>query len=511
MKKKIEVLIPAAAVIFLASLTAAGSETAISPEAAVMETGPAGEVRSRGFEFPAEKLSPEETGPPGRCAGCLTTPALLAPADGGALTTIAPLFQWDLHNDPEATGMQLWISLNAGFSPLVTSMNSSQPTGEGSYRWSDNFSPATTYYWRVRLVCGGENGPWSETRSFTSGSGGTLPAAPAPISPYSGAAVPLGSSTVRLSWSAVAGTEDYLVRRVVFGRPGSYVSTQAGTFVELYDLDENTTYEWWVRARNSYGYGAESARRQFRQPLVLESGDYDGDGSGDIAVFRDSTGLWAVRGVTRFYFGSDYDIPVSGDYDGDGTARPAVFRPGSGLWAVRGLTRFYFGGEGDLPIPADYDGDGSCDAGIFRGGNGLWALRGLTRFYYGVSGDAPVPGDLGLGGPARPALFRASTGLWAIRSVTRGYYGTGGDWPVPGDYFGEDSAPAVFRGSSGLWAVMSRTRLYFGGGADAPVPADYDGAAGDNPAIFRDSTGLWAVRGVTRVYFGKEDDLPVTR
>jgi len=31
----------------------------------------------------------------------------------------------------------------------------------------------------------------------------------------------------------------------------------------------------------------------------IDSGDYDGDGTSDIAVFRASSGLWAIKGVTR--------------------------------------------------------------------------------------------------------------------------------------------------------------------------------------------------------------------
>ncbi|MFH1038195.1 MAG: hypothetical protein V1789_05940, partial [PVC group bacterium] len=52
--------------------------------------------------------------------------------------------------------------------------------------------------------------------------------------------------------------------------------------------------------------------------LILDSGDYDGDSTSDIAVFRKSSGLWAVKGVTRVYFGTGSDTPASGDFDGDG-------------------------------------------------------------------------------------------------------------------------------------------------------------------------------------------------
>jgi len=40
--------------------------------------------------------------------------------------------------------------------------------------------------------------------------------------------------------------------------------------------------------------------------------DYDGDGIADIAIFRGTSGLWALRGVSRVYFGTSGDVPVSG-------------------------------------------------------------------------------------------------------------------------------------------------------------------------------------------------------
>ncbi len=84
--------------------------------------------------------------------------------------------------------------------------------------------------------------------------------------------------------------------------------------------------------------------------LLLPAADFNGDGKDDIAIFRESVGLWAVRGVTRAYFGRKLDIPVPGDYGGGAAAEIALFRPGSGLWAVKGVTRAYFGSTGDIPL-----------------------------------------------------------------------------------------------------------------------------------------------------------------
>lgn len=498
-------------VFWMASIAFGAVEITVPPEGAIIEMDASGEPISYVIDGPGDAFNADQTSDPVRCASCTTVPTLISPPNGANLTTIAPLFQWNLHTDPSATMTQMQISLNASFSSMVINMSSSKKTGIFDFRFWDNFDPATTYYWRSRLVCGGDYSPYSDIWSFTTGSGGVVLPAPVPVSPPDGATVLLESTPVRLTWSPVSGAIDYLVRRIKSGSAGSSVYTRTDPYLDIYYLDMNTSYEWNVKARNSYGYGTESAPRYFRQNLILESGDYDGDGSDDVAIFRDDAGLWAVRRITRVYFGKKYDIPVAGDYNGDGTTEPAIFRRSSGLWAVRGVTRLYYGGSGDLPIPADYDGSGSCNVGIFRGSSGLWAVRGVTRIYFGTSGDSPVPGDYGNTGRAEVAIFRGSSGLWVWRNVTRSYYGTSGDWPAPGYYFSSEYTPTIFRGSSGLWAVMNRTRSYFGENGDAPVPGDYNGNGKDSFGIFRANSGLWAVKGVTRVYYGTTGDIPVTR
>ena len=248
------------------------------------------------------------------------------------------------------------------------------------------------------------------------------------------------------------------------------------------------------------------------QPVRVVSGDYNGDGLSDIAIFRGASGLWAVRSVTRGYFGVDGDIPVSGDYDGDGIADIAIFRGASGLWAANGVTRVYFGGASDQPAPGDYDGDGLCDFGIFRNSTGLWAVSGVTRAYFGGSADQPVAGDYNGDGLTDIAIFRDSVGLWAVRGLNRIYFGIAADSALPGDYDGAGNwAPAIYRPSSGLWAVRGVTRVYFGGVAYQPVPADYDGNGRDEIGIFRPDWSLWAIREVTRDYFGITGDMPATR
>jgi len=246
--------------------------------------------------------------------------------------------------------------------------------------------------------------------------------------------------------------------------------------------------------------------------LILQSGDYNGDGTSDIGVFRPATGLWSIRSVGTSWFGQLGDIPASGDYNGDGTADLVIFRGSSALWAISGVTRVYFGGSSDTTIPGDYDGDGICDIGIYRSSSGLWAIRGVTRLYFGASGDYPIPGDYDGDGFCDVAIFRPVSGLWAVNGVTRVYFGVSDDLPVPRDYDGDGSSDiGIVRFSSGLWAIRGVSRFYFGTAGDYPVPADYTGDGIDYPGIFRSSSGLWAIKEVTRVYHGTSGDIPVAR
>ncbi len=240
--------------------------------------------------------------------------------------------------------------------------------------------------------------------------------------------------------------------------------------------------------------------------------DFNGDGTSDIAIFRESSGLWAIRGSYRAYFGSAGDSLAPGDYNGDGTSEIAIFRPHSGLWAIRGFTRNYFGASIDEPVSGDYDGDGSSDQAIYRSVSGLWALKGITRIYFGGGNDEPVPGYYDEGGTALVGIYRPASGMWALRGLTRLYFGGSDDQAVPGDYDGDGKwNPGIYRSASGLWAIRRVTRAYYGHSPDHPVQGDYDGTGTDGIAIFRASSGLWAIKGITRLYYGSGGDIPVAR
>jgi hypothetical protein len=301
--------------------------------------------------------------------------------------------------------------------------------------------------------------------------------------------------------------------REEWGR-GIAVDSEGRAYVTGYTDDE------FFPVKNPYQANLTGSRAAFLFRLkyfpdveycVIDSGDYDGDGTSDVALFRPSLSLWAVKDFTRVYLGSHGDIPACGDYDGDGTSDFTLFRPSSSMWTVRGLTRFYLGGSSDFPVPGDYKGDGTCRAGLFRPSSGLWAVRNLTRFYFGQTGDIPVPGYYDAGRVKLPGLFRPASGMWAVWGSTRFYFGGSADTPAVGGFRrGSVADAAVFRKSAGLWAIRDWTRIYFGSSIDRPVPADYDGDGREDCAVFRSASGLWGFRDLSRFYFGQPGDIPVS-
>jgi len=143
-----------------------------------------------------------------------------------------------------------------------------------------------------------------------------------------------------------------------------------------------------------------------RSAVVYPStpGDFDNNGTSDIAVFRPSTGVWYVRGGSTTTWGGGADIPVAGDYDGDGKSDIAVFRPSNGEWWIlmsgSNFTTFLnipWGSSGDTPITGDFDGDRKTDIAIFRPSTGAWWIlqssNGYTGFFtysWGVGSDTPI-------------------------------------------------------------------------------------------------------------------------
>lgn len=112
---------------------------------------------------------------------------------------------------------------------------------------------------------------------------------------------------------------------------------------------------------------------------VLKLGDLSGDGKADIVTLA-SNGNNNVVSIKNnlsttttqtIPFGLAGDNYVPADFDGDGKGDLTVFRQSDGTWwwmrssdnVVQAMT---WGISGDVPVPSDYDGDGKTDVAIWR-------------------------------------------------------------------------------------------------------------------------------------------------
>jgi uncharacterized delta-60 repeat protein len=234
-------------------------------------------------------------------------------------------------------------------------------------------------------------------------------------------------------------------------------------------------------------------------------GDYDGDQVQDLAVFRPDSGDWFTRKIylnscapmdctEQVHFGSPGDIPATGDFDGDGESDRAVFRPSEGNWYILyssgGWTGLHFGLNGDLPVTGDYDDDGRSDVAVIRRENGFmtwYVLQSSNNQFVGIQfgliTDKAVPADYDSDGRTDIAVWRPSEGNWYILSnytvFSVGKWGQDGDIPEPADYDGDGKVDfAIFRPSEGThYARGSRLgnmlSYHSGSAADIPLASAY--------------------------------------
>ncbi len=192
---------------------------------------------------------------------CTGVPSLLSPDNGSNLDTLAPLFQWRISHAPNANRLKLQVALDSDFNQVVHAALTGAQLGDNDQRFSSNLQEATIYHWRAFLLCDEIEGTYSEVRSFTAGSGGTLPDLPALLAPTNGST--LASKSATFEWAAVSGAQEYVLSFRPTGEVWSNIVWVSGTEHTVSWLQPNTLYDWWVSARNDYGISADSSTWQF--------------------------------------------------------------------------------------------------------------------------------------------------------------------------------------------------------------------------------------------------------
>lgn len=136
------------------------------------------------------------------------------------------------------------------------------------------------------------------------------------------------------------------------------------------------------------------------------TGDMDGDGRADVVErsFNTPTIIKitdsSTNTVRAYQFGLNTDRFQMADFDGDGKGDLTIWRNSDATWwwlrsSDNVVNAAHWGISGDQPVPADYDGDGKTDLAIWRSGSPgvYWVMSsqyGPSAFTWGTTGDFAV-------------------------------------------------------------------------------------------------------------------------
>jgi hypothetical protein len=231
----------------------------------------------------------------------------------------------------------------------------------------------------------------------------------------------------------------------------------------------------WYILRSKQGFYKLTFGWQDSAPI---SGDFNGDGANDIAVYYNGYWYFYMTNKTtktlengtyyndnkNFTFGWDAVKPYPGDFDADGKTDVAVYYPLNGTWFIlnniTGTTKFWtmaFGYANARPVVADYDGDGKDDLAVYDTFVGKWYFRlsnntnytVVTNISFGWNNpdNYPAVADFDDDRKADITIFCRENcagnpdATWFILRSKDGFMNVSFGWkdvfPVPGNYDGD--------------------------------------------------------------------------
>lgn len=263
------------------------------------------------------------------------------------------------------------------------------------------------------------------------------------------------------------------------------------------------------------------------------SGDYDGDGKQDIALWRKTDGSYHIlfssnNKTLGISMGQPGDIAIPGKYFSSDKTDIAVYTEKNHKWSIRTANSAFadlrvipWGDIGDIPTVADFDGDGRDDIAVFRPNNGTWyILQSQSDFdrskimvrQWGAKDDYPLARDFDADGKADLGLFRPSDGTWAVLTSSSGYEEktsikrrlpefrsndpifsgfVDNDGKIDYGYFSRETSSFKILLSSRNWDQSHVYTKQWAQKGDVPIVKDFDGDTRIDLGFFRSTDSSW--------------------
>jgi len=178
----------------------------------------------------------------------------------------------------------------------------------------------------------------------------------------------------------------------------------------------------FVYLRNSNSQGNANIAFFFGNPGDIPiAGDFDNDGCDTVSIYRPSLSrVFIINELGEnggnlgpadfdYLFGNPGDTPFTGDFDGDGTDTVGLYRSSNGSMYFRNShtqgnadNEFFYGNPGDRFVGGDWNSNSTDSPGVFRPSQSLFYLKYTNTqgnanesFGYGSSSSSPVSGKWG--------------------------------------------------------------------------------------------------------------------